>query len=197
MSRWYEIAVEGTLEAFERFLAGTGAGARLALPAPPIRGTEVHLEPESLGERVRDLVGARSHHLLFAPEETARALLAALAGAGDLELGKLAEIAGGRFTFRVEAYSAEQRADIRSTCLTPPPGVQLLDFRETTESDPAAKGPEFFTPVHHYVYRASGAFEGPPPGILEAYKRCREHDFVHPGPLALETQTVEPAALGG
>jgi hypothetical protein len=190
--RWFQLIVQGTEDDFERFLAGTAAPA-----GQVIRGTDVHLEPESLAERLRDLVGARSHHLLYAGEAAARALRAALAGAAGLELDEIAEVTGGRFAFRVQTYSAEQRADIRRSCLTPPPGVQLLDFRESTESDPGARGPELFTPAHDYIYRADGVFAGTAPGILEAYRRTNEHDFVHPEPLVLETRPVAPGELGG
>src|SRR5215217_7588583 len=120
MSRWYQIVIKGKKDELESFLAGAGAG----IAGQVIRGTAVHLEPESLAERLRDLLGADSHHLLFAGAEAARALLAALAGRPDLAVDHLAEIAGGRFAFRIEAFSDEERRTIRTVCLTPPPGVQ-------------------------------------------------------------------------
>ncbi|HYH45456.1 MAG TPA: hypothetical protein VEG34_07185 [Thermoanaerobaculia bacterium] len=191
MSRWYQIVVKGKSEEIERFLEQAGAG----LSGQVIRGSTVHLEPESLAERLRDLLGADSHHMLFASEETARALLAALAGHEVLELDQLNQIEGGRFAFRIEAYSEQEREDIRLACLTELPGVRLVGLEESVERDPSAKGPEFFAPAHDYVYRAEGAMEGTAPGILEAYRRAAEQDFVHPKPLALQNRNVPPADL--
>ncbi len=191
MSRWYQIVVKGKRDEVEPFLDQTVP----ALSGPVIRGSEVHLEPESLAERLRDLLRADSHHLLFVPEAAARTLIAALAGHGQLEIDQLAEIESGRFAFRIEAYSEQKREEIRAACLTPPPGVQVVGLEESTERDPSAQGPEMFTPAHDYVYRAAGAIEGTAPGILEAYRRAAEQDFVHPEPLALRTREVAPADL--
>lgn len=190
MSRWYEIVVTGTKDEIAGFLAGAGAAA-----GPVIRGTAVRLEPESLAERLRDLVGTDSHHLLFAGEETACALLAALAGRPDLEVHEMAEVEGGRFAFRVEAYSDEVRRGILDGCLAPLPGVRIVGLEESVREDPSARGPELFAQVHDYVYRAEGAMEGAAPGILEAYRRAVEQDFVHPGPLDLQRRPVAPADL--
>jgi hypothetical protein len=188
MNRWYRIVVNGTKDEMERFLAAAGE----EVAGQVIRGTEVRLEPESVAERLRDLLGTDSHHMLFAGEETARALLAALAGRQDLEIDQLAEIEGGRFPFRVEAYSEAEHGDILAGYLTPPPGVRIVGLEESVRRDPSAKGTELFTQAHDYVYRAEGAMEGTAPGILEAYRRAAERDFVHPGPLDLQSREVAP-----
>jgi hypothetical protein len=191
MSRWYQIVVKGKRDELESFLAGAGAG----LAEQVIRGAEVHLEPESLAERLRDLLGADSHHMLFAGAAAARALLAALAGRPDLEVDQIAEIEGGRFPFRIEAYSEEQRRKILDGCLAPLPGVRIVGLEDSVREDPSAKGPEMFTPAHDYVYRAEGVMEGTAPGILEAYRRAAEQDFVHPKPLTLRTREVTSGEL--
>jgi hypothetical protein len=191
MSRWYQIVIKGKSEEIERFLEAAGPG----LSGQVIRGSEVHLEPESLAERLRDLLGADSHHMLFASGEITRALLAALTGHKALEIDQIQEIESGRFAFRIEAYSEQQREEIRLSCLTPPPGVRLMGLEESVERDPSAKGPEMFAPAHDYVYRAEGAMEGTAPGILEAYRRAAEQDFVHPKPLTLQSRDVPPADL--
>lgn len=191
MSRWYQIVVKGKSEEIERFLEAAGPG----LSAQVIRGSTVHLEPESLAERLRDLLGADSHHMLFASGEITRALLAGLAGHTVLEVDQLNEIESGRFAFRIEAYSEQEREDIRLACLTELPGVRLVGLEESVERDPSAKGPEFFAPAHDYVYRAKGAMEGTAPGILEAYRRAAEQDFVHPKPLTLQSRNVPPSDL--
>ena len=191
MSRWYQIVVKGKLDEINRFLEAAGPD----LSSQVIRGSTVHLEPESLAERLRDLLGADSHHLLFASGETARALLAVLAGHEALEIDQVQEIESGRFAFRIEAYSEQKHEEIHRACLTELPGVRLVDLKESVERDPSAKGPELFAPAHDYVYRAAGAMEGTAPGILEAYRRAAEQDFVHPGPLTLQRRNVPPADL--
>ena len=142
MSRWYQVVVKGKLGEIAHFLDKAGPG----LAGQVIRGSAVHLEPESLAERLRDLLGADSHHLLFASQETARTLLAALAGHAFLEIDQIQEIVSGRFAFRIEAYSEQQRKDIRLACLAEIPGVRLVGLEESVRRDPSAKGPEMFRP---------------------------------------------------
>jgi hypothetical protein len=191
MSCWYEIlyeAAEGTVEEMLAELA-PGGGRRV------LRGRDVDLEPGDLPEHLLARLGARTHHLLLAPEAEARAFAAGLAARG-LAVERLREVTGGSFPFEVLAYSREVRDDIRArlTAAAAPP-LALSGFRESEESDPEAAGVELFAPAHAYTYRASGTISGPCPGLLDLYLRAREHDFVHPGRLELAARELPPGAL--
>src|SRR5258708_9769626 len=72
---WYEIVVEGDAGAWERLLAEQEAG----IGQRAVRGADVPLRPESAGERLHDLLHARSRHLAFVPGELASGLVAGLA----------------------------------------------------------------------------------------------------------------------
>src|SRR4051812_38284285 len=101
MSRWYEILYESSEDTVEGLLAALDRqeGARRVL-----RGRDVDLDPGTLPEHLLARLGARTHHLLLAPEPEARALVAAL-GERGLAVERLREVTGGSFPFEIEAYS--------------------------------------------------------------------------------------------
>lgn len=191
MSSWYEILYEASKDAVEEILAALPEDAARRV----LRGRDLDLAPGDLPEHLLAHLGARTHHLLLAPEAETRALAAALATRG-LPVERLREVTGGSFPFEIVAYSREVRDDIRARLLaaTAPP-FSLSGFRESEERDPEAAGVELFAPAHDYTYRASGTISGPCPGLLDLYLRAREHDFVHPGRLELAAKEIPPDAL--
>ncbi len=193
MSAWFEIVVAGpeeTLRGFTAAFEASRAGRERA-----ILGSEVNLAGEGLAHRLRDLLALGSHHLVFAPESLARALVAALQGSSGesgLAVADLREIAAARLRFSAAAFSEGSAREIRERFLAgPPPGVVAEGVTETEEYDPAARGAELYTPEHAYTYRVSGAFSGPLPGVLEMQRRARDLDFVHVKPLELETRPAD------
>ena len=188
MSTWYELLIEGSEEALRSFL-GEHEGAK---DWQAVRGSELRLQEESLTARVLSFLGARTHHLVFAPSESARALVRGLGKRPDLRLEQLREVEGAGFSFEVETFSRPKAREIRSALHSDfPPGISLVDIRETGEVDPEAKGVELYAPVHDYVYRASGSFHGVLPGILEMHRRLEEMDFCKPGTIEIAAREVE------
>jgi hypothetical protein len=188
MSPIHEILLAASEGDLDRLLAGL----------PPetagqvIRGAELELEPGSLSERVRALVGARTHQILFAPPAATQELEAAVGRDPEIRLEGIREIASAAFDFKVEAYSEAVRDDIRGfLCTALPPGARLTGFTEREERDPEAKGIELFAPAHEVTWQAEGTIEGEPATVLDLQRRAVAHDFCHPGALRIEGREIE------
>jgi hypothetical protein len=181
VSRWYELSIEGSEEALESFLAN----------GPAIRGSELRLKSDSLSERLLDMLGAKTHHLLYSPGDQARMLVQALAGRSDFRLERLREVEGGSFSFETKAFSRDVARAIQGALRQDlPQGISLEDLQESETVEPEAKGVELYAPVHDYVYRARGTLRGDLPGVLEMHRRLTEMEFCHPGEIELEAREV-------
>jgi hypothetical protein len=187
MSAWYELLIEGSEEALDRFLSQhQGAESWKAL-----RGSDLPLKEESLTQRVLGFLGASTHHMVFAPAENARALVRGLEKNSDLRLEHLREVENAGFSFETKAYSRDKAQEIQSALRSDLPlGISPVDLEESEKVDPEAKGVELYAPVHAYTYRASGSFEGALPGVLEMHRRLEEMEFCKPGPIAIESREV-------
>ncbi len=186
--RWYELMIEGDGEALEALLA--------ASPGDEIYGRDLRLAESSFTDRVLEFLHAQSHHILFVSAPRAGALVRSLReDDSDLNLEWIREVVGGRFRFKAEAYNRDVAKAIRDALtVNLPAGISCLDFLKE-ENDPEARGIELFTPVHDYVFKASGTIEGVPPGILEMSRRLTRLDFVQEEPLELETREVSEDGL--
>ncbi|MBV8203034.1 MAG: hypothetical protein JOZ15_20650 [Acidobacteria bacterium] len=203
--RWFEIVVEGDADAWEALLVQEEArsGQRA------VRGLDVPLRPESLGERLHELPHDRTHHAAFAPDELGRALAATLTApaapaaaeaaeaAPTLRLEQLREVTGGHFAFTVEAFAEPVAQQIRAVLASPPHGVEVRS-RDEEARDPEAGAPgavQLYAPLHCYAYRAWGTVAGPFPGILDIHRRLRALPFVYEEKIELAAHRVELADL--
>jgi hypothetical protein len=175
---WYELLIEGTGDRVDRLVADERA---------VYRGEDLELHAGSFSERILELLGAKTHHLLFAPHETARELIHRIEADEHLCLEHVREVRGASFAFQSEAYSPAVAKKIQKALHEDlPAGVELVDCKESEERDPAAHGLEIHVAVHEYTYRATGKFTGPPPGIFTLYKRMQDLDFVKEKALEID-----------
>jgi hypothetical protein len=182
MSPIYEILLEASEGDLDRFLASLPPEISDAV----IRGTELELEPAALSDRVRALVGARTHQILFAPPAAIQELDAAVRRDPEIRREGLREITSAAFDFKVAAFSEAVRDDIRGfLCSSLPEGVRLTGFQEKEERDPEAKGVELFAPAHEFAWQAEGTIEGDPAAVVDLQRRAVAHDFCHPGALRM------------
>lgn len=189
MSAWEEIIVQGPERALRAFIAGFRAGRGGGSDA--FLGADFDLEPSSFSTRIRELFAAGSHHLVFCPEVLAEDLVEALQHDGSA-VGLVPEerrrVLGARLSFRIELFSEELAPQVKNTLLGElPEGVTLEDFHEEEERHGGARESELYTPVHGFVYRASGGLVGPLLGVLEIWRRGRQIDFVEVSPIDLTT----------
>lgn len=193
MSVWYEITVTGSESAVRGFVAAREA--TLGRHETALFGRDLDLEEGRFSQRVRELLSKGSHHLVFAPADLAGDLVAALRGKGrdaGLELGDASEVVRARLRFSAAVFSRELAARIRAELLAGlPPGVEAGEIEEREEQDPEAREAELYTPEHEYVYRASGAFSGPFPGVVEMRRRALELPLVKIRAIELETRPAE------
>jgi hypothetical protein len=193
VSAWDEITIGGPEGAARAFVAGVAAaqGAPGALFA-----RDLDVETESLGERLKGLFVAGSHHVVLAPTPVADAVVAALEAAGSqvgLHLERRRPVESASFPFRLEVFSRELAATLRDALLVSlPAGVRVEERSEAEETHPEAHVTDLYAPLHRYVYRASGRIAGALPGVLEVRRRAGEHEVVSLGPLRL----VGPAVTG-
>ena len=190
MSAWYEMVIEGREEDVRELLPGVATDER------PFWGEELDLHESSFSDRLRELLGARTHHLLFVPGTQAGPLVRAIQGKEEIRLEHVREVASGRFSFTAKAFSPEVAEKIKRALHSPlPPGVVLNDCDEAEDIDPEAKGVELYSPVHAYTYRCHGTFSGSPPGIFEIHRTMQALDFVHQEKLELESKEVPAESL--
>lgn len=190
MTAWYEVIIEGREEAIREILPGVASEGDA-----PLWGEELDLHAATLPERLLELLGARTHHLLFVPASQIGALTRTLQAKPEIRLERVREILGGGFSFQAEVYSQDTAALIREALHALPPEVRLEDFADDEKVDPDAHGVELYTPVHEYTYRARGRFTGLPPGLFEVHRKLKALDFVHQDKLELEGREVEGAGL--
>jgi hypothetical protein len=183
-SGWYEILVAGSGDAVDALVQEVG-------PQRPVRGEDLALHSGSLSERLQELLGAKTHHLLFAPTDQARELLRGIAENPELHLERLREVESASFAFETEAYARRIAEKIKHALHDDlPSGVSLVDFEESETIDPEAKGVELYAAVHEYTYRATGRFTGLPPGLFELHQRMQDIDFVKEKELEIEGREV-------
>ena len=189
MTRWYEIAVHGREDIVRAFVAGFRA-ARGEREGVVFFGSELDLEAESLGERLKELFVAGSHAILLAPEPLAGALADALVAAGPgvgVRLERRREVRAAAFTFHAEMFSRALAEGLRQALRgSVPEGTLVEDLNETEEVHPEARGVELYAPVHDYIYRASGRVAGLFPGVVEMRRRLADMEFVDVGGLHLD-----------
>ncbi len=191
MSAWYEMVIEGKEEDVRDLLPGVATDGERTY-----WDDELDLHAGPFPDRIRELLGARTHHLLFVPGTQVGPLVRAIQGKPDISLERVREITRGRFAFEAKAYSPEVAAKIKQALHAPlPPGVVLEAFEEEEDVDPSAKGVELYSPAHDYVYRCHGIFSGTPPGIFEIHRALQALDFVHQEKLELEGREVAAAEL--
>jgi len=180
MAAWHELVIEGAEEACRAFTIGFAAGRRVT--REPVFGRDCGLEHASFGARIRALLAGGSHHVVLAAKELAEPLAGALAACGaaaGLRLERRRVVESMHFGFRVEAYARRIANGIRRDLIdNPPAGVRIEDLSESESEDRSARGTELYSPVHAYIYRASGRFVGRPAEILELRKRASGRDFI-------------------
>jgi len=192
LTDWHELVVEGAERTLRAFVAGflAGRGERTA----GVFGGDVALATGSLGERLKALFAAGSHHVFLAPAPIAVPLAHALEERGR-ELGLALErrrvVDSATFTFHAQAFSRDVAQQIRRALLIAlPTGVRVEQRSENEELHPEARGPEPFAPLHEYIYRASGDIVGSFEGVLEVWQRVRTLDFVEAGALHVDTKIL-------
>jgi hypothetical protein len=179
MSTWQAVVVEGQERDLRAFVAGV-TGDRGVDPASIVLGDDVGLEVGSIGEWLLELIG-QGHHVVLAPAALGATLVDAIEQTGE-EVGLRVESVHGidsaSFVVRIETFSREVSADVRTALDALPAGVRLEDRQEQEDSTGEPHRVELYAPVHEYSYRMSGRVTGPLGGVLEVRRRLGEIEAV-------------------
>jgi hypothetical protein len=174
---WYELHVAGARGAFEALLSALPKGEAYD-------GEALEAEHESMGERVREAIGMRSDHTLYAAAAAVVEVERQVAAGAELAIAARRGFSRAAFGFRIETPSLELATDLRRT-ITEWPGIERVELDEWGQLDPEARGLELYAPAHDFEYRASGRVAGPPHATLQLRKKLAATDFVRLGPLEI------------
>jgi PAS domain-containing protein len=188
VSAWYEIVVHGAEAAIRAFVAGF-CSDRGDEEHAILFGDDLDLEPESLGERLKELFLTGSHRVLLAPAPLADSLVRALESRGreaGIALDGRHIIRGASFTYRAETFARPLAEQLQAALATSPAGIEIVDRHDDEEEHPDAEAVDLYAPVHRYAFRASGRIVGEFPGVLEMNGRLRGMDSVELSRLHLD-----------
>ncbi len=186
---WHAITVVGAERTLRAFVAGFEAGREHQDPV--LFADDAGIRESTLAERVHDVLAARSHHLVLAPDGAAAALVAALNEMGrdvDLLVGGRTTVLSAALDFKAEVFSEELAAKVRSElCDSLPPDVTVERSSGQERHEDDARGVELYAPEHAFSYRVSGRVAGALPGVLEMRRRALEFELVTVEPITLVT----------
>ncbi len=181
---WELFVVKGDKAIVRGFVHGFVWGA--GDPRGVFCEAELPLERESLARFLK----LGPHQRLLVRGALAGQLAQAIENAHEeLELKLVERRRVQKLSFEAQArvFSQEQAAEIRQLFFeTIPSSVAVADVKEEETRDVSAKGAELYAPVHHYEYRASCTFSGPPEDILALHHKLFGRDFIEVGDIHVE-----------
>lgn len=163
MAQWTELVIEGSDDVARAFVTGFVAGRGGNAQAEVVHARDVDLEPVSLGDRLRELLRASSHVVVFAGPALAAPLRAALQEQGrphGLVLESERAVASARVDVRAELASREASTRLREVIARSGRTLRFEAHQETEEEHAEGKGVELYAPLHEYTYRMSATLAG-------------------------------------
>jgi hypothetical protein len=188
MSDWHAIVVDGGERATRGFIAGF-VGDRGVAPTKVLLAEDLGVTPESLGERIVELLTGGRHQVVLVVEELAAAFVDALERGGPAARLAMAEhhrVAGASFGFTVETFSRDVAKQVRAALGSLPTGVTIGDLDERAETHPDEKGVELYAPGHEYTYRAHGRVAGTLDGVGAVRRKLEQIEVVQLEPVHLD-----------
>jgi hypothetical protein len=167
------------------YLAGSGKAYRFFI------SEETGIKAESLSDKLKELVGLAENHQHIVIEEqfwtvicSERAAAEALGLAGELFQSR--RIKRGEFSLKIRDCSKADAGAIKEILQQKPEAVQVSGWQEQEKVHQDGKGIELYTPVHDYVYEASGSFAGEIEALVELRQSLTSHSPVVAGLIELE-----------
>jgi len=166
------------------YLAGSGKAHRFFI------NEEAGIEAESLSEKLKELVGLADLFQRVVIEEDFLALLhkdsaaAAALGLSGQPL-QARRITSGSFSVRIKDSAQEDAAAIKKLLSGRPAGVTVEGWQERETIEKNGRGVELYTPLHDYVYEASGSFRGPIEALADLRSELGQHASVKTGLIKL------------
>ena len=180
MSQQYiQIVFEGK----EQYVQGLLAGFRLA------KGTELKyffnhaagVKAESLSEKIKEWSALSDKFQYVILEQGLYTLLQESSDAfgpvpgTPLKILSARRILSGSFSVKVKDASPADTTAIKKLIADKPAELQTITWQEKEIRDEHGKGVELYTPLHEYVFHASGSFKGPIEALIAFRLRLAEH----------------------
>jgi len=182
--KYYEVAVEGSLDLIRGFVLGFLQGR--GIEGEAVFSVERHVRHgEGLGQLLRHLDTSR----LIVGEGVGLQLREALGKASpelDLKVLSIREITGARFDFSFRTYSRKAGEDLKDAFRNPPAGVALQDYAVKEDIREEAKGIEAYAPLHDYEINGSGRATGDAKAVIDYYDRIEHNELIELGAIELE-----------
>ena len=192
MREWEELFFAGSERTIRAFVLGFAAAKG---ESGVVFGSDIELEPEAFGERLKALFARGSHHVAFVPRTLAGPLADAVAVHGaalGLRIERRRVVQAASFPFRIEAFSRDEAGQLRTMLVDSlPAGAHVEALSEGEETHPEASGPEPFAPLHAYTYRASGRVMGAFEAVIDVWKRSQQLDFTEVGCISVHGNPVQ------
>jgi hypothetical protein len=186
--------IQIVFEAKEEYLQGLLAGYRMA------KGIELKyffnhaagVKAESLSEKIKEWSSLSDKFQYVILEQGLYTLLkesgdasGPVRGAG-YKILSARRILSGLFSVKVKDASPVDTAAIKQLVADKPAELQTIAWQEKEIRDEQGKGVELYTPVHEFVFHASGSFKGPIEALIAFRLRLTEHSALSAKEIELE-----------
>ena len=156
------------------FLAASGKSWRFFI------GSEAGIATDSLAVKLKELIGlGQDHqHVIIELEflKILRGDAAAAAQAGlSVDQEEMQPIAAGEFFLRIKDASREDAAAIRELIRSISPALVVREWQEKEQVHEEGQGVELYTPLHDYLYQASGLVSGEISALVDLRQKLRIH----------------------
>jgi len=186
--KYYEVAVEGSLDLIRGFVIGFLLGR--GIEGEAVLSAEQHVRHgEGLGHLLRHLTRRGDTSSIIIGEGVGLLLQEAFGKANralDLKVLSIREITGAHFDFKFRTYAKQAGEDLKNTFRALPAGVTLQGFDCREDVRPEGKGIEAYAPLHDYEIRGSGRVTGDAKAVIDFYDRIEHNELIQLSDIELE-----------
>ena len=156
------------------YLAASGKSWRFFI------GSEAGIATDSLAVKLKELIGlSQDHQHVIIELEFLKILRGDAAAAAQVGLSveqeDLKPITAGAFFLRVKDASREDAAAIRGIIRDKSQVLVTSEWQEKEQVHEEGHGVELYTPLHDYVYQASGLFSGEISALIDLRQKLQLH----------------------
>jgi len=187
MSHYAEFVIHGDDREIVAFLAGFAAGS--GQEQAFVFAAEAGFRISALRERLKHH-GEVTHVICDAPHrDRLRAAIEKAAPRFDFEIKEERRIERAYFPFSFETPNRQAAEAIKGVLGSLPKGVKAADYAPQEVTDPSARGPEVYSPVHEYTFSGRGVIEGDVLGVVETRRALTGIEFTKCDEIAVHHAT--------
>jgi len=167
------------------FLCGSGKAYRFFI------SSESGVKAESFSDKLKELAALSETHKHVIIEEEFLCVLKDNAAASRLfetsaTFLTAKPIKRGEFFLKVKDASMTDALSIKQLISDKPTTINVADWQAKEITNKDAKGIELYTPLHDYLYDASGSFSGEIEALIDFRQKLSLHSSVTAGTIQLE-----------